>query len=211
MITDVCVNRPGGFELTSRLIDLVKLPEGSKILDVGCGSGATVEYLHSEYGYRSFGMDKNIREAEGNTRQPLVQGIGSKLPFDDRYFDGLLCECSFSLFDTPEASLLEFARVLKDGGCLFMSDLYARQKGGSMDNPAVKYLYTKEKLWSMLIKSGFQPNVFEDQTFWMKTLLAQKMMDGGQAALDKLFAGEYGRLKAMGCGYYILTAHTLIY
>ena len=116
-----------------------------------------------------FGMDKNIREAEGNTRQPLVQGLGQNCHLMTGTLTDSFGECSFSLFDTPEASLLEFARVLKRWG-LFVHVRPVCQKGGSMDNPAVKYLYTKEKLWSMLIKSGFQPNVFEDQTFWMKTL-----------------------------------------
>lgn len=207
MKTDVSINRPGGFELTKKLIDLVKLPVGSQILDVGCGSGATVEYLHSVYNYQSFGLDKNISGAIENTHQPLVQGDGSKLPFEDGDFDGILCECSFSLFDNPTAALSEFFRVLKNEGCFLMSDLYARQKGGCLDNATVKNLYTKDQLCRMLKRSGLNPTFFEDQTFWLKTLAAQRIMDGGPEAFYTLFSGEYERFKTLGSGYYILIAH----
>jgi arsenite methyltransferase len=37
--------RPGGLALTRRAVALADLPAGAWALDVGCGAGATVDYL----------------------------------------------------------------------------------------------------------------------------------------------------------------------
>ncbi|MBK9781145.1 MAG: hypothetical protein IPP55_14010 [Anaerolineales bacterium] len=47
--------RPGGFVLTKRLIELCNLDPGDMVLDIGSGSGATVQFLET----RSLCMDRH--------------------------------------------------------------------------------------------------------------------------------------------------------
>ena len=37
--------RPGGFKLTEQAVDFCALNEQSRVLDLGCGMGATASYL----------------------------------------------------------------------------------------------------------------------------------------------------------------------
>lgn len=49
--------RPGGLSITKRAMELCKFEKGAKILDVGCGYGATVEYLQNNYDVEAMGID----------------------------------------------------------------------------------------------------------------------------------------------------------
>jgi ubiquinone/menaquinone biosynthesis C-methylase UbiE len=53
----------------------------------------------------------------------FIQADAQKLPFEDNELDGILAECSFSLFADQEAVLAEIKRVLKPGGKLAITDM----------------------------------------------------------------------------------------
>ena len=53
------LRRPGGIRLTERAASLARFPHGAKLLDVCCGTGATVRYLERE-GYDAWGIDLNL-------------------------------------------------------------------------------------------------------------------------------------------------------
>lgn len=62
---------------------------GSKVLDVGCGSGIYVDYL-SSLDYQVWGLDfveKFIKDAKKNKKGNFVIGRAEKLPFEDDSFD----------------------------------------------------------------------------------------------------------------------------
>ena len=91
--------RPGGLALTKRALAMAALPAASTVLDVGCGTGATVAYL-SRLGMRAVGLDASAAllgqaEASGG----LSQGRAEHLPFPAGRFDGLFAECCLSLMD----------------------------------------------------------------------------------------------------------------
>ncbi len=50
-------------------------------------------------------------------------GDAESLPFSDGVFDALLCECAFCTFPNKRAAATEFARMLKPGGRVGLSDL----------------------------------------------------------------------------------------
>lgn len=123
--------KPGEFRITEKAMDIWKLPKGSGVLDVGCGRGETVEFLEEKYGYKCSGIDLSMaRIKEGKERNPkrnIKYGDGEFLDdFSSFSFDGVLMECTLSLINLPDEALHEAYCVLKKGGKLFVSDLYAK-------------------------------------------------------------------------------------
>ena len=95
----------------------VGLPEGSLVLDLGCGSGSYCRIL-AERGYRTVGMDyarKVVFEAKKRSSEEkgrYLCGTIHHLPFQDNVFDHVLCIGVFqSLMQYLEA-LVEIKRVL---------------------------------------------------------------------------------------------------
>ncbi len=123
--------KPGEFRITKKAMEKWKLPKGAKVLDIGCGSGETVEFLEKEYGFECSGIDLSMaRIKEGKTRNPdmnIKYGDGEFLDdFSSFSFDGILMECTLSLINLPDEALHEAYCVLKKGGKLFLSDLYIK-------------------------------------------------------------------------------------
>ena len=123
--------KPGGFRITKKAMEIWKLPKGSRVLDVGCGTGETVELLEKEYGFVCSGIDLSmarIKEGKaGNPNLDIAYGDGEFLDgFRSFSFDGVVMECTLSLINLPDEALHEAWCVLKKGGKLFLSDLYIK-------------------------------------------------------------------------------------
>lgn len=122
--------RPGGTELTRRLVEFCGLQPGDRLLDVGCGTGASVAYLQRDFGLQAQGLDPSALLLERGRRLypqiTLRQGRGEELPYPNQSWKGILCECSLSLMELEVAGQ-EFYRVLYPGGWLMITDLYWRQ------------------------------------------------------------------------------------
>jgi ubiquinone/menaquinone biosynthesis C-methylase UbiE len=127
----------------SRLIELLALPVGSRMLDVPCGQGRHAHLL-AESGYDVDGLDYSTdllsvarrRGTGGNLRYTL--GDMRKMPARwTRRFDAVLnLFTSFGFFAHPsdDARVIgEFARVLKPGGILVWH-------GGSRDGVMARFL-----------------------------------------------------------------------
>jgi SAM-dependent methyltransferase len=123
--------RPGGFELTARGLAPCRLAPGARVLDVGCGTGATVDYLRHRHGLAAIGLDFSAVLLEEGARthggSPLVRGRAEQLPASEGCFGAVLCECVLSLCPDPLCVLGEIRRVLKPGGYLVLTDIYARR------------------------------------------------------------------------------------
>jgi arsenite methyltransferase len=122
--------RPGGLEITDKAVQVCNFKKGDRILDVGCGSGVIVEYLGEKYGFEMTGIDKSLTLIEkGKERNPnlnIIEGNGCRLPFDTKYFDGVLMECSLSLMYNKTEAIHEAYCVLKNGGKLVIHGLYLK-------------------------------------------------------------------------------------
>ncbi len=207
--------RPGGLELTGRALDFCSFPAGARILDVGCGEGATVGFLRSHYNLDAAGVDissRLLREGKtGNSALPLILGDAERLPYGNESLDGILCECVLSLLPDPEGTLMEFHRVLRPGGRLIMSDVYLRESGDNrciggdrMDGclkGAVPYSVTK----SMLEEAAFKVVLWEDHTGYLKELAARLVLAGVTPAE---LCGEFSKVGGSRqlSGYYLLVA-----
>jgi ubiquinone/menaquinone biosynthesis C-methylase UbiE len=95
------------------------LPQGGKLLDIGCGTGLFVE-RYIEAGGSAIGIDisrKMIEKARRRcTECDYTLGTGEKIPFYDNSFDAVSSLLVFSYIKDPEMMLNEAYRVLKPGG-----------------------------------------------------------------------------------------------
>lgn len=122
---------PGGLALTGRLGELLDLRPGQRVLDVAAGSGESAIFMAKRFGCEVRGVDFGADQvAQASQRAadvaPLVtfeQGDAERLPFPGEAFDAAICECAFCTFPDKRAAAGEFARVLKTGGRLGLSDL----------------------------------------------------------------------------------------
>jgi len=107
--------------------EALDLPAGSRVLDAGCGEGATAEYLNQEYSLKIDGVDLldfNIKKAQlrvkSNTDLSFQVGDYSKLDYPDNYFDGIYTLETFVHSPDYKQTLQEFRRVLKKSGKLVL-------------------------------------------------------------------------------------------
>ena len=97
------------------------------ILDLGCGNGILLKKLKF-YGAKLCGADisaEMIRYAQerlGDNAELKVTD-SENLPWEDNYFDTIVCTLSFHHFPNPEKSLNEIRRVLKSKGRLIIGEL----------------------------------------------------------------------------------------
>jgi SAM-dependent methyltransferase len=215
--------RPGGLALTELAQRFCRLPVGARVLDVGCGVGATVEFLRQEHHHAAFGVDMSpfllrmgITE---NPRLALLQGTGETLPFPDRCFSALFCECVLSLLPDPVSALKEFSRVLKPSGYLILCDVYTRIP----DPPpcfqrlpvhcCIKGAAGRKQILAMVERIGFTVVTWEDHTDLLKQLAAQLIFRFG--SLSAFWAAVFSRedpeliqetVKSGRPGYYLLIA-----
>jgi len=98
-------------------------------LDVACGIGTTARLLARDFGLDVVGLDAsaaNVAKAEGLLRgesAAFVTGDATALPFPDDSFDAVVCECAVSTFVDQARVVAEFARVLKPGGAVGITDM----------------------------------------------------------------------------------------
>jgi len=130
---------PGGLTLTRRLLDTMDLQPGHRLLDVASGIGTTVLLAASEYGVRADGVDlapANVTLASGAAaarsladRVAFHRGDAEALPFPDRAWDAVVCECALCTFPDKPTALSEMARVLGPGGRAGITDITADPSG----------------------------------------------------------------------------------
>jgi len=124
---------PGGLALTQRLGELLGLRPGQRVLDVAAGKGASAVFLAQHFGCEVVGVDYGpgaVAEATALAEEVgladrvcFEQGDAERLRFGGGSFDAVICECAFCTFPDKAAAAGEFARVLRPGGRVGLSDL----------------------------------------------------------------------------------------
>lgn len=110
---------PHNEPLFRAVLDAAAVGPGSRLLDVGCGSGATL-VLARDRGAEVTGLDVcDPLLAIARDRLPgadLVVGEADVLPFPDGSFDAVVGVNAFQFAADPRTALAEAARVLAPGG-----------------------------------------------------------------------------------------------
>lgn len=106
-----------------KLIELAGIRDNDKVLEVGCGAGHILERVPNG---KLYGIDiseiqiKRANERLGK-RVELKKAPGEKIPYEDKYFDTILCSEVIEHVMEPLPLLKEINRVLKDDGLLSLS------------------------------------------------------------------------------------------
>jgi ubiquinone/menaquinone biosynthesis C-methylase UbiE len=124
---------PGGVGLTERLGTLLGLTPRSMVLDIASGKGRSALFLAERFGCEVVGIDysgQNVGQATAaaaakgmEKRVSFRAGDAERLPVAESSFDAIICECAFCTFPDKCAAAHEFARALRSGGCVGLSDL----------------------------------------------------------------------------------------
>lgn len=148
------------------LDELSKNVEG-KILDVGCGTGNILCKLVN--GERElFGIDLSenmVSECSKRVKNyaEIKVADAEHIPYQDNFFDVLICNASFHHYPHPEEVLKEMKRVLKNGGKLLIGEGYAIQPFRAILNLSFHFsdsgdfkCYGKLEFIRMLENNGFR-------------------------------------------------------
>ena len=136
-------------QIIEGVAEYIKLPDGGKGLDVGCGSGALaiacakrnpnasfvgIDRWGKEYASFNKPLCENNAKAEGVTNVTFSQGNACRLDFDDETFDAVTSNYVYHNIPSNDrqAILLETLRVLKKGGTFAIHDIFSRSKYGDM-------------------------------------------------------------------------------
>ena len=128
----------GKRQMSRQIIDgvaeYVKLPDGGRGLDVGCGSGAlTIAVAKRNPNGKVFGIDRWGAEYASFSKK-LCEDNAMKLDFPDESFDAVTSNYVYHNIPSRDRQtiLLETLRVLKKGGSFAIHDIFSKSKYGDM-------------------------------------------------------------------------------
>ncbi len=104
-----------------------ELAPGAVILDAGCGTGLSGRALAAAGFTTIDGMDVSARSLEFAREYGVYRDLAHvdmqqlPWPYADGLYDGLVCVGVMTYLPNSEATLREFRRLLKPGGCMVLT------------------------------------------------------------------------------------------
>jgi ubiquinone/menaquinone biosynthesis C-methylase UbiE len=149
--------------LMEKLLSFIPRKNG-RILDVGCGRGASTKYLLNYYEpSKVTGINISSKQLQWcRTVSPDCTFLlmdATQLDFPDESFDNIICVESAFHFNKREDFLHEASRVLKPGGRLVLSDVLFKSKeiqGLSPYMTATNYVKNLKDYESLYRKAEFE-------------------------------------------------------
>ncbi|MBS7618858.1 class I SAM-dependent methyltransferase [Candidatus Bathyarchaeota archaeon] len=108
------------------ILSYIKLPNSSKLLDIGCSTGDLTAHISNKLGITQiFGVDID-KEALSKAKAKgiityLVDVSRERLPFADSFFEVCIMLNVIEHLENPDHALREAYRVLKNGGVLILT------------------------------------------------------------------------------------------
>jgi ubiquinone/menaquinone biosynthesis C-methylase UbiE len=118
-LLDAAETMPAAARLRARSYQLLRLPQGGTVVDVGCGTARAVAEL-AEHGARAIGVDLDpTMLAAARRRFPDIDvraADAAELPLGDGQAHGYRADKVYHVLPDPPAALAEARRVLVPGG-----------------------------------------------------------------------------------------------
>lgn len=112
-------------QLTEWLVEGLDLRPGMRVLDLGCGRGASSIFLHREFGVEVWAVDlwfsvnerlERVRGANAERGVFPIHADARALPFAETFFDAIISIDSFFYYGTDDLYLQYLARFVKPNG-----------------------------------------------------------------------------------------------
>ena len=109
-----------------KILELCTVPDGGRVLDVGCGNGSLISAIYRRGNVEAYGIDISpnmIGECRGRyTGIHFEVSTGERIGFADGYFDTVITCCVLHHLRDPQKFFEEAFRVLKHGGILIAGE-----------------------------------------------------------------------------------------
>jgi len=171
-------------KLSNLGFDLTDFDE-SRVLAVGGGTGMIHALSTAEFAVSVDPITTERRDVLDDSTAQLITGAGERLPFDDNYFDYVICYNVLDHTLNPSDVLTEIHRVLDDcGQLLFKLNTYELPKVilnrlSVLDRPHLHH-YNRESVLDFVLEHGFNPEVTKYQR--------RSFKDYNQASIKKIIA-----------------------
>ena len=166
--------------MEDQLFQSLRLSDGNKVLDAGCGIGHIAIHL-ARKGLRVQGVDivgRHVAKAREIIKKERLDEMVHihmmdyhHLEFADSSFDGLFTMETFVYSTDPERALHEFFRVLRPGGRIALYEydhIHANAQNGSYERlaTALNHINTLAAMpANVRFKEGVLQNMLEDNGF----------------------------------------------
>ncbi|WP_421378470.1 class I SAM-dependent methyltransferase [Bacillus salacetis] len=141
---DLFFNRGLFLSARKKVFAEIDLPEGSRVLFVGTGTGADIEFFDDRtleitaIDYSSDMLQK-ARDKFRDSNVEFLQMDAQDLDFPHGSFDFIVCSLVLSVVPNPLACLQETHRVLRNGGTIFVFDKFSsNQKPSSISKKILR-------------------------------------------------------------------------
>ncbi len=176
------------------------MPPGETVVELGCGQGVLLQYLRAHGFPTCIGIEPDPeRAAYCRSRGLDVRpGTAQAVPLPAESCGAVVMECVYSLCE-PGPTVRELARILRSGGTLVLTDLYAHGVGMTLaDSPLCRRVPRREELEDEL-QTRFTLERFLDQTDALRQYAMQLLLSGaGEADCTR---EAFRRLKPAKPGY----------
>ncbi len=156
--------------MVDRFLDSHSLSKDKRILDVGCGQGVALEYFESK-GFSPIGITLNDEDLSACKQKgyEVYEMDQSFLDFNDEEFDLIWSRHCLEHSVFPYFTLIEFFRVLKHKGYLYI-EVPAPDTSCKHQSNQNHYSVLGKSMWTELIKRvGFNIPDVNDISFKVAT------------------------------------------
>ncbi|MDR9440683.1 MAG: class I SAM-dependent methyltransferase [Halomonas sp.] len=171
----------GGRRASRSLATLGSFASGSRVLDVGCGTGGASRLLAAEFGAEVTGLDITaafvevaswLSRATGlDDRTHFLCADASHAPLADGTFDVVWCQHALMNMPDIAAVLAEWHRLLVPGGTVLLHEVVAGDDPSPLRLPVpwarrveTSHLRSRHALEVLLAEGGFAPVAVQDVT-----------------------------------------------
>ena len=202
---------PGGLELTSRLADAMGLGSTSRVLDVGCGLGASAVHLAGTAGCRVVGVTLEQEEVEAARHMAEHEAVVDRVAFhrgdiresgfESESFDAVLMECVLPLIPQKALVMDRIRGFLRPGGHLGLTDVTVKGplppelRGVAAQIGCVEGALSLEGYGSLVEAAGLEVEISQDlpgiaseflRGLKGKLLMAELAVGLGKLSIDRV-------------------------